>query len=64
MTSQELDKANARALNAVPSDEDMARWGAEIKEAIRSVLEKEEGEDVIEILEGAAAVARASLGGS
>ncbi len=42
----------------------MARWGAEIKEAIRSVMEKEEGEDVIEILEGAAAVARASLGGS
>ena len=47
----------------VPTDADYARWSEEIKEAIRRVVEKDESEDVIEVLEGAAMVARAALAG-
>ena len=48
----------------VPTDADYERWGEEIKEAIRRVVEKDESEDVIEVLEGAAMVARAAMGGA
>ncbi len=47
----------------VPTDADYERWGEEIKEAIRRVVEKDESEDVIDVLEGAALVARAALAG-
>ena len=47
----------------VPTDADYERWGEEIKEAIRRVVEKDESEDVIDVLEGAAMVARAALAG-
>lgn len=47
----------------VPTDADYERWGEEIKDAIRRVVEKDESEDVIEVLEGAAVVARAALAG-
>eukprot|EP01043_Picozoa_sp_COSAG02_P115527 COSAG02_NODE_51893_length_311_cov_0.735849_1_plen_67_part_00 len=47
----------------VPTDSDYERWGEEIRDAIRRVVEKDESEDVIEVLEGAAMVARAALAG-
>ena len=47
----------------IPTDDDYERWGEEIKEAIRRVVEKDESEDVIEVLESAAIVARAAMAG-